>query len=115
MSVEDNGEQWSYHTTSVKNESVRMVIELFNETYCHVFTVYLRKDKKPTTEKYDMKWYLPNNSSCKWKNETKHDGDIIDFRTTDAGEYECDHESNVIFISDKENLDGSYQIGKINY
>ena len=74
MSVEDNGEQWSYHVTEIKNESARIVIDLFNKTYCSSFTVYLREEKQPTVEKYLMKWTLPNNETCKWKNESNHEG-----------------------------------------
>ena len=79
MSVEDNGEQWSYHVTEIRNESARIVIDLFNKTYCSSFTVYLRQDKQPTTEKYLMKWSLPNNASCKWKNESAHFGTVLFF------------------------------------
>ena len=112
MSVEENNEQWSYHTTYVKNESVRMVIDLFNKTYCQSFTVYLRKEKQPTILKYLFKWSLPNNSTCKWKNHSRYNSDEpINLSDTDPNEYECDQNDNVIFISDSENLDGKFIIG----
>lgn len=110
MSVEDNGEQWSYHTTNVKNESVRMVIDLFNKTKCQSFDVYMRQNKQPTVEKYRFKWSLPNNQSCRWKNESWN-GDPINLGDADPSDYECDQDTDVIFISDSENLDGKFIVG----
>lgn len=112
MSVEENGEQWSYHTTNVKNESVRMVIDLLNKTYCQTFTVYMRQDKQPTTEKYLYRWHVPNNSTCRWKNQTRQDsGEPLLLSSTDSKDYVCDQPGNVIFISDSENLDGKFILG----
>eukprot|EP00111_Clytia_hemisphaerica_P021129 TCONS_00062242-protein len=112
MSVEDNGEQWSYHVTEIRNESARIVIDLFNKTYCSSFTVYMRQDKQPTTEKYLMKWSLPNNETCKWKNESEHIGESINLLSDEnQDEFECQLATNLIFISDKEGLDGDFHFG----
>lgn len=109
LSVQPSGEQWAYHTINMKNDSLRAYINL---TVPNVtITVYLRKEKQPTPEKYEFRWNIPDNSSCFWKNETAHVGEILNLLWVDEEEYSCLYDPNVIFISDSEELHGKYILG----
>lgn len=106
MTVKEDNTQWAYQKLTMKNESFRAVIRPLN--YSLSLNVYLRKNVRPTPEVYDYIWRIPDNTSCRWKNETKHNDKPINILLDDPNEFKCDRDVNVIFLSDTEELYGDY-------
>lgn len=110
MTVKEDNTQWAYQKLTMKNESFRAVIRPLN--YSLSLNVYLRKNVRPTPEVYDYIWRIPDNTSCRWKNETKHNDKPINILLDDPNEFKCDRDVNVIFLSDTEELYGDYILGR---
>ena len=109
MSVQPDGSQENFHKIDIHNESFRAVLELPKDVR---FQVYLRENKRPTTDKYAMKWNLPDNSSCKWKNESQHRYEYVDLLESDEDEYECSRNPYIVFTSDSHGFDGVFYLGE---
>ena len=108
MGVQEDGSQENFHTVKLSNESFRAVITPIDDV---AIEVYLRVDKRPTPKKYMFRWTLPDNSSCTWKNETKHEGEIMDLLLVDRNETICTRDVYSIFVSDEHNIDGVAYLG----
>ena len=108
MGVEDDDHQTNFHTVKLSNESFRAVILPVENVKLEV---YLQVKKRPTPEKYLFRWELPDNSSCVWKNETKHANEMIDLLQVDRNETLCTRDVYSIFVSDKHNIDGVAYLG----
>jgi len=109
MSVEGDGHvQTGYHRVEIRNESFRA---LFVPKFKFRVTAVLHH-KRPTLEKYLFRAVLPDNSTCKWRNETEHEGEDIDMLNVDTNEVWCTRDPYVFFISDKEGLDGEFVLGE---
>lgn len=109
MAVQPDGSQQNFHKIDIHNESFRAVIDLPKNIQVQV---YLRENKRPTVDQYVMKWNLPDNSSCKWKNESKHQYEYVDLIESDEDEYECTRNPGVVFASDSHGFDGVFYLGE---
>ena len=114
MSVDPDGRQSRFHTVKIHNESFRSVFDVKDKANV-TLTVLIRQNKRPTFDNYLMQWSLPDNSSCTWKNETIHRNESIDLFRSDPSEYVCTRDVYAVFISDKENLDGVFYLGKFTF
>lgn len=108
MGVKDDNSQENFHTIKLSNESFRAVLTPILNVK---IDVYLRVKKRPTREKYMFRWTLPDNSSCTWKNETEHAGEIIDLLEVNRNETICTRDVYSIFVSDEHNIDGVAYLG----
>jgi len=112
LSVDEDGTQWAYHKVQIHNESFQA--SFWPEQVGTKLTVYLKQNKQPTEDTYDFIWKLPDNTSCSWVNKTKHGNDSIILFESDANEYSCKWDVYGVFLSDSENLDGVFHVGKLN-
>ena len=108
MQIKENGEQWLFNKVQIEYTSFRAVIKPKQNS--PVLHVYLRKGKRPTIEKFDYNWTIPDNTSCVWLN--KDENEIIDFQSEKKFKYWCKREVYSVFVSDRENLNGTYYLGK---
>ena len=113
MSVNPDNSQVSYHTEYIRNESF---LALFGvQQYGRKLTVRLKKNKKPTSKLYNYEFNLPDNSSCAWKNVTQYGNASIDIFTDWPEKVICKQNPWSVFISDSEELDGKFIIGKCDF
>ena len=110
MSVNSDKSQVAYHTEKIRNESFRALFDI--QQPGRKLTVRLKKNKKPTDTIYDYEFNLPDNSSCKWKNVTENGNSSIDIFMDWPDKVVCKQHPWSVFISDKENLDGTYIMGR---
>jgi len=112
MSVDSNGQQSRFLRVEIHNESFRGLFNFKDRSNVTV-TVLIRQNQRPTHDNHLMKWSLPDNSSCTWKNKSTHVNEFIDLFESDPLEYGCTRDVHAVFISDKEDLDGVFYIGKL--
>lgn len=109
MSVEDDGQQWAFIKTQIRNTSVRTVIA---PKAMVKLNVYFREDVRPTEQKHLFHWVLPDNSSCSWTWPLDHEGEEIDMMRTNKSLYSCSKEIYAVFVSDEYPMNGTFYFGK---
>ena len=109
MGIQPDGSQQNFHRITLQNESFRAIIKPVEENV--LIRVYLREFKRPSPEKYLFSWVLPDNSSCRWINDTEHENEAIDLLKVDGSEVTCSRDVYSIFVSDELNLSDVY-LGK---
>eukprot|EP00111_Clytia_hemisphaerica_P007273 TCONS_00021135-protein len=107
MGIQPDGTQQNFHRITLQNESFRAIIKPVDENV--IIRVYLREFKRPSPEKYSFSWVLPDNSSCRWVNDTEHWNEAIDLLKVNISEdVTCSRDVYSVFVSDEHNLSDVY-------
>lgn len=118
-----------YHTVEVDSSNLSVHIQVIPENRSKEMTVFLLYNERPSPEKFDFKWTIPNFTNCTFKNESRNVSSSADSSTgtganttnTTKTDYQvvidvvpdCKIDPYTVFISNSMvTKTGTYYIGK---